>query len=809
MAIYNFTNVAAPTLLDGGITDVAVTLDVVSSTGYPAVPFKIRIDAEVIAVGAKASNTFSSLTREVDGTTKVAHSDQTQVEHVVTAEDIMPRFDAVTGDYAFGTGHLVVGTSGSGTGWIWAPQGLFSIKDWDEDDRFLIRGDGDISFTKDGGSTVSFLWDETDDQWEFNTDVVIVGAATDLSLDGGDITSIEDITMGGTLGFSGPGSDIGDAVNAVDNIYVTNIRDESGTLRWDVSGSLLAAGALVGELGIGMGATGDAQLYFLEGADDWYIQTGSNVDAYTTRLRFNTADHAAAHDIIFYDGDGTTVTSQWDESDDQWEFAKDVSIVGVLGGTITDPAAANHVGDRGYNDLRYADIALEHTKYTDGEAVSAVGTPWVALIAAEDHHTKYTDTEAAAKIAADDLYVQIAGDTMNGALTIDMNVAALFISGTDETNNDMANIHLVNNGGGTHDGDSWGISHRGSTAEQDLLFYYTDDSAGPSFANWMQFDFSADQIHLSKPLFLNANDLNLGGADDWNMNIAGDDFHIDEGAQVRLRIRDDENEGYFEFFSSDGTELLRLQADHAMVKSGSAGAPGWSWLSDTNTGFYWISTDNFGFSAGGSLRGRFTTSGFKGLTGSAGAPGYSFMNADDTGMYLSGTDLKLAEAGSLGLTIGANSVWTTYPISIGGNVSGTGSLFSTNTTGSQTEFDVSQASGEIYNTARVTSGLKYKDYPEVWPGLADIELRGTKHWRKDERMWKYGFIADWLAVQDLMLVNMGDFDEDGKRSVEAKNRDAVMAVMAEKIHRLEVLAKLVPEASTNNPTYSFTEPVRL
>jgi hypothetical protein len=185
------------------------------------------------------------------------------------------------------------------------------------------------------------------------------------------------------------------------------------------------------------------------------------------------------------------------------------------------------------------------------------------------------------------------------------------------------------------------------------------------------------------------------------------------------------------------------------------------------------------------------------------------MLADDTGMYLSGTDLKLAEAGSLGLTIGANSVWTSYPISIGGNVSGTGSLFSTNTTGSQTEFDVSQASGEIYNTARVTSGLKYKDYPEVWPELADIELRGTKHWRKDERMWKYGFIADWLAVQDLMLVNMGDFDEDGKRSVEAKNRDAVMAVMAEKIHRLEVLAKLVPETRTNNPTYSFTEPVRL
>lgn len=33
-----------------------------------------------------------------------------------------------------------------------------------------------------------------------------------------------------------------------------------------------------------------------------------------------------------------------------------------------------------------------------------------------DHHTKYTDTDAAAKIAADDLYVKIAGDTMGGSL---------------------------------------------------------------------------------------------------------------------------------------------------------------------------------------------------------------------------------------------------------------------------------------------------------------------------------------------------------------------------------------------------------
>ena len=43
----------------------------------------------------------------------------------------------------------------------------------------------------------------------------------------------------------------------------------------------------------------------------------------------------------------------------------------------------------------------------------------IAGVTTDDHHTKYTDTEAAAKIAADDLYVQAAGDTMTGALTVD------------------------------------------------------------------------------------------------------------------------------------------------------------------------------------------------------------------------------------------------------------------------------------------------------------------------------------------------------------------------------------------------------
>ncbi len=66
-----------------------------------------------------------------------------------------------------------------------------------------------------------------------------------------------------------------------------------------------------------------------------------------------------------------------------------------------------------------------HTKYTDLEAIAAVG-PHTTLhtdlsdVAAlpDAHHTRYTDPEAVSAVAADDAYVQLLGDTMTGLLIL-------------------------------------------------------------------------------------------------------------------------------------------------------------------------------------------------------------------------------------------------------------------------------------------------------------------------------------------------------------------------------------------------------
>jgi hypothetical protein len=93
MADRNYSNTAVSTTLDGAINSAVTSLVVADATGYPAVPFAIRIDAglateEVILVGAKSSTTFSSLTRGYDGTSAAAHTSGAAVEHVLVAADL-------------------------------------------------------------------------------------------------------------------------------------------------------------------------------------------------------------------------------------------------------------------------------------------------------------------------------------------------------------------------------------------------------------------------------------------------------------------------------------------------------------------------------------------------------------------------------------------------------------------------------------------------------------------------------------------------------------------------------------------------
>jgi hypothetical protein len=84
-----FTNDAQGTL-SGALTDVAVSLTVADGSTFPASgDFRIRIDNEIILVGARAGNTFSSLTRGAEGTVASSHAAGVLVEHVITAASLV------------------------------------------------------------------------------------------------------------------------------------------------------------------------------------------------------------------------------------------------------------------------------------------------------------------------------------------------------------------------------------------------------------------------------------------------------------------------------------------------------------------------------------------------------------------------------------------------------------------------------------------------------------------------------------------------------------------------------------------------
>ena len=115
MARKYFSNTAVATTLSASISDSDSSLTVNSSTGYPAVPFAIAINAgtsseEVILVGAKSGTTFSSLTRGHDTTTARAHTSGASIKHVATAEDFTGLW---THDHDTADGHAAVDVTDS------------------------------------------------------------------------------------------------------------------------------------------------------------------------------------------------------------------------------------------------------------------------------------------------------------------------------------------------------------------------------------------------------------------------------------------------------------------------------------------------------------------------------------------------------------------------------------------------------------------------------------------------------------------------------------------------------------------------
>jgi len=86
--VTKFSNIAVDTNFASSITDAETSKAVDSATGWPAAPFNLQCEDEVIRVNTKSGTTFSDMTRGYDGTTAVAHTTTPTVSHVVVAEDI-------------------------------------------------------------------------------------------------------------------------------------------------------------------------------------------------------------------------------------------------------------------------------------------------------------------------------------------------------------------------------------------------------------------------------------------------------------------------------------------------------------------------------------------------------------------------------------------------------------------------------------------------------------------------------------------------------------------------------------------------
>ena len=101
-----------------------------------------------------------------------------------------------------------------------------------------------------------------------------------------------------------------------------------------------------------------------------------------------------------------------------------------------------------------------------------------------------------------------------------------------------------------------------------------------------------------------------------------------------------------------------------LAQSGTAGAPGYSFEPDIDTGIFRVGSDTIGFSTGGSEAMRIDSSGrLLSAIGSSSVPSYSFTTDTDTGMYLSGIGvLQFTIGGTNRLTMSLADITSTLPI---------------------------------------------------------------------------------------------------------------------------------------------------
>lgn len=110
----NYSSTAVQTTLSAGITNVATSLTVASTSGFPAAPFTLVLDSglaaeELVLVTAVAGTTLT-VTRGYDSTTAVAHNTGASVIHAHAAIDFREAGAHIDATTAHGVTGTVVGT---------------------------------------------------------------------------------------------------------------------------------------------------------------------------------------------------------------------------------------------------------------------------------------------------------------------------------------------------------------------------------------------------------------------------------------------------------------------------------------------------------------------------------------------------------------------------------------------------------------------------------------------------------------------------------------------------------------------------
>ena len=116
--VYNYSNVSVANTIgnSGGISSGAPSVYCTTTpSGYPAAPFKLRLDAgqsneEVVKVTAGSGTSGSpwTITRGWDGTSAASHANGAAVQHGMTAEDLA-LLNSSTGHTSMGSGSGVHG----------------------------------------------------------------------------------------------------------------------------------------------------------------------------------------------------------------------------------------------------------------------------------------------------------------------------------------------------------------------------------------------------------------------------------------------------------------------------------------------------------------------------------------------------------------------------------------------------------------------------------------------------------------------------------------------------------------------------